>query len=185
MTDAALVILTGVFHFPPESEPRARGGKEVATVALENGEVVRRTGRLSRYARRIADRISLPLPVFQEEINVSATPYELLNRIDHSRFLPLRNQRRHPTDWPTAWHGLTRWTLRPKAGEEIEDLDQLAFHVITQCCQFSTIAISRSIKPDKIKYRFVIAAGAHGHAGVIVFTGKTVKAVSRARAARG
>ena len=153
---------------------------------MTDEEILPHAERLCRYARRLTGPLGALSPVlFVEEVEHSATWYELVNRFDASKFIELRDQLSFPEDYPNVTHGLTRWVLQPRLADDLETLDALAFHVITRCCGFDTIAIRRSAKRDRVKYRFLIHADSHAHCGVITFAGDAVERMqAKAKAAK-
>lgn len=155
---------------------------------MSHEDIYRYADRLARYAERVISPLgAISALLFMEGVEHPPTWYELVNRFDQSRFVPLRGQAEHPEDYPHVRHGLTRWTLRPLHAPDIDSLDALAFHVVTRCCVLDTFVLKRAIKANGVKYRFVMAtAGGHSHTGVITFAGDAVaKLLAQAGGQRG
>lgn len=149
---------------------------EEGAEGMSHDDVFRHAARLSGYSRKVVSPFgALSALLFMEDVEFPPTWYELVNRFDATKFVPLRGQAEYPDDYPHDRHGLTRWTLRPREAAGIDDLDALAFHIVSRCCVLDTIVMKRTMKADRLKYRFVMVAEEHAHCGVIVFTGEAVR----------
>lgn len=147
-------------------------------------DVGRYAARLVRYARTLGAPIDRLRPDhFAEEVSATATAYEVLNKLDLSRFHRVRRWR----DYPRDRGGLMRWRLRPKDQEAATDLRKIVFDFLGQFCAPDIVIIRRRERPRAIKFQFLVAGESHAHVGVLVFEGKIVEkllAEARNRGAR-
>lgn len=133
---------------------------------------LRRTLRLVRYARALGAPIArLTTDHFAEEVPATATAYEVLNKLDLSRFHRVKRWRGYPRDRG----GLMRWRLRPKDLKAAADLRKIVFDFLGQFCVPDIVVIRRRERPRAIKFQFLVAGKSHAHVGVLVFEGKMVE----------
>ena len=136
----------------------------------DDADVRRCAPRLLRFARRLGAVIQrLSEGDFVEEVHASPMRWEVLSKIDRSRFHRLAARER-----PHDHGGLLRWRLRPKDAETVDDLSAIVATLVARSCASRSILVRREVRKKSIRYRFIIENDGHAHVGRIDFYGRAV-----------
>ena len=141
----------------------------------DDADVRRCAPRLLRFARHVGAAIQgLSAADFAEDVHACPMRWEVINKIDLSRFCKLVT-REHPHDHG----GLLRWRLRPRDVETVGDLPAIVAALVAECCASRSILIRSYVRKKSIRYRFVIENDGHAHVGRIDFVGRAIERALR------